>query len=51
MELTAPDSLNFSVDRAGFISVVDNLIDNAVRYAPEGGSVVISLTWSLINFS
>lgn len=44
MELTAPDSLSFSVERAGFISVVDNLVDNAIRYAPEGGSVVTSLS-------
>ena len=44
LELVAPETLVFSVDRAGFNSVVDNLIDNAIRYAPAGGSVDVSLT-------
>jgi signal transduction histidine kinase len=44
VELVAPETLVFSVDRAGFDSVVDNLIDNAIRYAPAGGSVDVSLS-------
>jgi len=44
VELIAPQTLDFSVDRAGFNSVVDNLIDNAIRYAPAGGSVDVSLS-------
>jgi signal transduction histidine kinase len=44
VELAAPETLVFSVDRAGFNSVVDNLIDNAIRYAPAGGSVDVSLS-------
>ncbi len=44
VELLAPETLVFPVDRAGFNSVVDNLIDNAIRYAPAGGSVDVSLS-------
>ena len=44
LELIAPEALMFSVDRAGFNSVVDNLVDNAIRYAAAGGSVDVSLS-------
>ena len=44
LELVAPETLMFSADRAGFNSVVDNLIDNALRYAPAGGSVDVSVS-------
>jgi signal transduction histidine kinase len=44
LELIAPETLVYSVDCAGFNSIVDNLIDNAIRYAPTGGSVDVSLS-------
>lgn len=44
LELIAPEELVFPVDRSGFNSVVDNLVDNAIRYAPAGGSVDVSLS-------
>jgi signal transduction histidine kinase len=34
----------FNVNRAGFISIIDNLVDNAIRYAPTGGFVQVTLT-------
>jgi len=30
-------------DKSGFISLLDNLVDNAVRYTPAGGHVSVSL--------
>jgi signal transduction histidine kinase len=43
IELEAPESLVARVSRSGFTSIIDNLVDNAVRYAYDGGHVCVSL--------
>ena len=39
----SPDTLAAHVSPSGFISIVDNLVDNAIRYTPCGGHVAVSL--------
>jgi signal transduction histidine kinase len=41
--LECPDTLFASVNAAGFVSIVDNLVDNAIRYTPNGGHVAVQL--------
>jgi signal transduction histidine kinase len=41
--LDCPDVLTARVNRSGFVSIVDNLVDNAIRYTPSGGHVAVSL--------
>lgn len=43
LSLNAPEHLPFRVEREGFCSIADNLIDNAIRYTGPGGRVEISL--------
>jgi signal transduction histidine kinase len=43
LDFQAPESAPFAVNRAGFISIVDNLVDNAIRYALTGGYVLVVL--------
>lgn len=43
LELHAPETLPVEIDRFGIGSVLDNLIDNAIRYTPEGGRIDIRL--------
>lgn len=43
LELEAPDVLMAAVDEAAFGSIVDNLVDNAVRYGRRGGRIVVHL--------
>ncbi len=43
LDFQAPESVPFAVNRAGFISIVDNLVDNAIRYALSGGYVLVVL--------
>jgi signal transduction histidine kinase len=43
LDFEAPESVFFAVNRAGFISIIDNLVDNAIRYAPTGGYVQVAL--------
>jgi signal transduction histidine kinase len=43
LDFDAADSVYFAVNRAGFISIIDNLVDNAIRYAPTGGYVKVAL--------
>jgi signal transduction histidine kinase len=43
IELDAPDQLIAQVSRSGLVSIVDNLVDNAIRYAPSGGHVAVTV--------
>lgn len=40
----APDELFARISRSGLLSVIDNLVDNAIRYTPEGGHVEVTLS-------
>ncbi|TFL14043.1 hypothetical protein CSC67_07690 [Pusillimonas caeni] len=46
LSLEAPDTLFWSVNRAGFISILDNLVDNAIRYNSTGQHVQVRITGS-----
>lgn len=41
--LTAPEHLPARLDREGLCSVIDNLVDNAIRYGVAGGCVEVTL--------
>lgn len=43
LSLDAPDNVWAAVDEAALESVVVNLVDNAIRYGREGGSVAVTL--------
>lgn len=43
LSLDAPEELYQSVDVAAFHSILHNLLDNALRYVPEGGRIAVSL--------
>ncbi|MDI4631547.1 HAMP domain-containing histidine kinase [Pelomonas sp. V22] len=46
LELDAPEHLPWTLDLAAFQSVLQNLIDNALRYVPRGGRIEVSLSRS-----
>ena len=41
-----PDELFARISRGALLSVVDNLVDNAIRYTPEGSHVEVTLPQS-----
>ncbi len=44
LSLEAPDQLLMAVETQALLSVVHNLVDNALRYVPAGGRVVVELS-------
>lgn len=43
LELDAPEQLPLWLNRESICSLVDNLVDNAIKYSPEGGQVGVQL--------
>jgi signal transduction histidine kinase len=43
LALNAPEHLSARLDREGLCSVIDNLVDNAIRYGVAGGNVEVTL--------
>lgn len=43
LALNAPERLDAQLDREGLCSLVDNLVDNAIRYGVPGGQVEVTL--------
>lgn len=44
LSLVVPDRLDLEINRVAFISIVHNLLDNALRYGNDHGRIVVSLT-------
>jgi signal transduction histidine kinase len=42
--LEAPESAMVTANAFGLTSIIENLIDNAIRHTPAGGSVLVTLT-------
>jgi two-component system sensor histidine kinase QseC len=43
LELVAPEQIDLWLNRESLCSLVDNLVDNAIKYSPAGGQVVVTL--------
>ena len=43
LRLDAPDDVTISCDAGKLRQVVVNLIDNAIKYSPDGGSVIVEV--------
>lgn len=43
LELDAPAAVTITGERHGLITLIDNLIENAIKYSPPGSSVVMSV--------
>ncbi|HSV46628.1 MAG TPA: HAMP domain-containing sensor histidine kinase [Ramlibacter sp.] len=43
LSLDAPDDMWMAIDEPAFGSVIGNLVDNAIRYGRDGGSIVVTL--------
>ncbi|GAB3261163.1 sensor histidine kinase [Chitinimonas naiadis] len=43
LSLEAPDHLPWQGDREALASLLDSLLDNAIRYTPPGGQITVSL--------
>lgn len=43
LSLDGPDQLWATLDEPAFVSIVGNLVDNAIRYGRDGGNIVVAL--------
>lgn len=50
LSLHAPDALVICVQRMGFIGILENLVDNAIRYNLPGGHVLVTLSQNGTGF-
>ncbi|MFN5048053.1 sensor histidine kinase [Roseateles sp.] len=44
IELKSPDALHLYLHRESMASLIDNLLDNAIKYSPAGSQIMVSLS-------